>query len=68
MRVSSIGVADYYSRFKKGATDKQKLRTGKVFVVLSGLGALGVATIYVIGGEGVSRIVFTLYASVLIIN
>jgi len=61
--LSAIGVADYYARFKKDATDKQKLRMGKIFVALSGLGALGVATIYlVLGGEGALKIVFTLYA------
>ena len=61
--LSAIGVADYYTRFKKDATDIQKLRMGKLFVVLSGLGALGVATIYLVsGGEGALKIVFTLYA------
>ena len=40
-----------------------KLRAGKIIVVVAGIAALGVASIYVfIGGEGVLGIIFTLYA------
>jgi len=61
--LSAIAVEDYYLRFKKDATDKQKLRFGKITVVLSGIAALLVATLYVgIGGKGVLGIVFGLYA------
>jgi len=61
--LAAIGVEDYYCRIKKNATDKQKLRMGKIFVALSGLGAIGIATIYIeSGGEGALGIVFALYA------
>ncbi len=61
--LAAIGVEDYYCRIKKNTTDKQKLTMGKIFVVFSGLGALGIATIYIeSGGEGVLGIIFGLYA------
>lgn len=61
--LSAIGVEDYYCRIKKNATDKQKLKMGKIFVALSGLGAVGIASIYLeVGGEGALGIVFGLYA------
>jgi SSS family solute:Na+ symporter len=61
--LSAVGVQDFYARFKKNATDKQKLRFGKYMVVAAGLGALIVASIYVkIEGEGILGIIFTLYA------
>jgi SSS family solute:Na+ symporter len=61
--LSAVGVQDFYARFKKNATDKQKLRFGKYMVVAAGLGALVVASIYVkIEGRGVLGIIFTLYA------
>ncbi|MFC2133977.1 sodium:solute symporter [Bacteroidota bacterium] len=61
--LSAIAVEDYYIRFKKGASDEQKLKFGKITVVLSGIAALLVATLYVgVGGKGVLGIVFGLYA------
>ncbi|OGU54177.1 MAG: sodium transporter [Ignavibacteria bacterium RBG_13_36_8] len=61
--LSAIAVEDYYVRYKKNATDEQKLKFGKLTVILSGIGALLIATLYVIlGGEGVLGIVFGLYA------
>lgn len=61
--LSAVGVTDYYTRLKPGATDQQKLKVGKWIVVFSGLAALIIATIYVYaGGEGVLGIVFELYA------
>ncbi len=61
--LSAIAVEDYYIRFKKDSTDEQKLRFGKLIVVISGIAALLIATLYVgIGGKGVLGIVFGLYA------
>ena len=61
--LSAIAVQDYYLRFKKNATDRQQLRFGRIMVVLSGIGAVGVALIYVSwGGEGVLGALFSLYA------
>ena len=61
--LSAVGVEDFYARFKKDATDKQKLRFGKYMVIAAGLGALIVASIYVkMEGKGILGIIFTLYA------
>jgi len=52
--LSAVGVEDFYARFKKNVTDKQKLRFGKYMVVAAGLGALIVASIYVkMEGKGI---------------
>ncbi|MBD3288276.1 sodium/solute symporter, partial [candidate division KSB1 bacterium] len=61
--LSAIGVEDYYVRFKPNSTDKQRLIMGKILVVISGLAAMFVATLYILAGsEGVLGIVFALYA------
>ena len=61
--LSAIAVQDYYVRFKKNATDRQQLRFGRLMVVLSGAGAVGVAILYISwGGEGVLGALFSLYA------
>ncbi len=61
--LSAVLTEDFYGKLKKNATDVQKLRFGKAMVVVSGLMAMLVATIYIeIGGEGVLGIVFGLYA------
>ncbi|MDR3220055.1 MAG: sodium:solute symporter [Dysgonamonadaceae bacterium] len=61
--LSAICVQDYYQRFKPNCTDKQRLRMGRFFVLLSGLGCIGVALLYAAWeGEGVLGIVFELYA------
>ena len=61
--ISAIAVQDYYARFKKNATDGQKLRFGRWMVVASGVGAVGVACLYISwGGEGVLGALFALYA------
>ena len=61
--LSAIAVQDYYMRFKKNATDRQQLRFGKWMVVLSGVGAIGVACLYIfLGGEGILGSLFSLYA------
>jgi solute:Na+ symporter, SSS family len=61
--LAAVGVEDYYKRFKPESTDKQRLFVGRLVVVLSGIGALGVAWIYIAAeGETVLSIVFSLYA------
>lgn len=61
--LSAIAVQDYYTRFRKNATDKEQLTFGKWMVVLAGIGAIGVAALYISwGGEGVLGALFSLYA------
>jgi solute:Na+ symporter, SSS family len=61
--LAAVAVEDYYSRLKKNVTDRSKLIFGKIVVVLCGLAALGIASLYIrLGGEGVLGIVFDLYA------
>ena len=61
--LSAIAVQDYYKRFCPSATDKQQLTFGKWMVVAAGLGAIGVACLYISwGGEGVLGALFSLYA------
>lgn len=61
--LSAVLSEDFYGRIKKNPTDKQKLFFGKSMVVLSGLLAIIVATMYVkIGGKSALSIVFSLYA------
>ena len=61
--LSAIAVQDYYKRFKKDASDQQQLRFGRWMVVLAGIGAIGVASLYISwGGEGVLGALFSLYA------
>jgi solute:Na+ symporter, SSS family len=61
--LSAIGVEDYYVRLKPESDDAQRLRMGKILVGVSGVAAIGVASLYVaMAGKGVLGIVFTLYA------
>jgi SSS family solute:Na+ symporter len=61
--LSAIGVEDYYKKFKPGKSDTQYLKAGRWIVVGAGVGAIGIASLYLIaGGEGALGIVFTLYA------
>jgi solute:Na+ symporter, SSS family len=61
--LAAVAVEDYYSRLKKNVTDRSKLIFGKIVVVLCGLAALGIASLYIkLGGEGILGIVFDLYA------
>lgn len=61
--LAAVGVEDFYKRFKPQATDKQSLVLGRVIVVISGLCAIGVASLYVhFGGQAVLGTVFALYA------
>ncbi len=61
--ISAVLTEDFYVRFRKNISDSEKLRFGKIMVVLVGLIALLVASIYTkIGSEGVLGSVFKLYA------
>ncbi len=61
--LSAIGVEDYYKRFKPDSTEQQQLRMGRILVVVAGIMAMLVATLYVsAGNKGVLGIIFTLYA------
>ena len=61
--LSAISVQDYYMCFRKNASDQEQLRFGKWMVVAAGLGAIGVACLYITwGGEGVLGALFSLYA------
>lgn len=61
--LSAIAVQDYYMCFQKNASDQEQLRFGKWMVVAAGLGAIGVACLYITwGGEGVLGALFSLYA------
>jgi len=61
--LSAVLTEDFYGKINKRASDKQKLLFGKGMVVLSGLLAMIVATMYVkLGGKSALSIVFSLYA------
>ncbi len=61
--LSAIFLEDYYTRFRKNTTEKEKLLAGRIAVVIAGIAALGVAAYYInTGSEGVLGIVFSLYA------
>jgi len=61
--LAAVGVEDYYKKMRPGKSDKEYLRAGKWIVVVSGILAVFIATLYInAGSEGVLGIVFTLYA------
>ena len=61
--LAAIGVADFYQRFRKNTTDKQKLNMGRWLVFASGVAMTFVALLYAAwDGEGVLGVVFELYA------
>lgn len=61
--LSAIAVDDYYARFKPQSTDTDRLRFGRIIIIISGVAALLIASLYVFtGSEGVLGIVFGLYA------
>jgi solute:Na+ symporter, SSS family len=61
--LSAICVEDYYLRLKPNASEKRKMVMSKLFVVLAGLGTIGIALFYTsAGSEGVLGTIFTLYA------
>lgn len=61
--LSAVCLEDYYLRFNPNASEKTKMLMSRLFVVMAGIGAMGIAMFYVhAGGEGVLGIVFALYA------
>ncbi len=62
--LAAVGVDDYYKRLKPNSSGKQQLNFGKLLVVLAGIGAISIATIYIKLGSGLSILstVFMLYA------
>ena len=61
--ISAIATQDYYTRFRRKTTDRQKLTFGRIMVVVAGLGTIGVAMLYIFwNGEGVLGALFALYA------
>lgn len=61
--LAAIGVEDYYKRLMPKNKDKQYLKAGRWVVVIGGLGAIMIATLYLMAGdEGVLGVVFTLYS------
>lgn len=61
--LAAVGVDDFYKKIKPGSSDEQRVKVGKILVVLSGIGAIVVASIYVsAGNKGVLGTVFALYA------
>lgn len=61
--LSAICLEDYYLRWKPNTPEEKQMVLSRVFTMLAGVGAIGVALFYVAaGGEGVLGIIFTLYA------
>lgn len=61
--LSAIAVQDYLVRFKPDVTDKTKLAVGRWVVMLAGLGAVGIALLYVqSNGGAVLETIFGFYA------
>jgi len=61
--LAAVGVDDFYKKIKPDSTDAERVRVGKWLVVISGIGAILVALIYVAAGnKGVLATVFALYA------
>ncbi len=61
--LSAIIVEDYLVRFKPNISDKVKLNAGRLVVLLAGLGAVGIAIMYVQSdGGAVLETIFGFYA------
>jgi SSS family solute:Na+ symporter len=61
--LAAIGVEDYYRRMRPSSSDRQRLRVGRIIVVIAGLLSLVIASFYVVAGtKGVLGVVFALYA------
>ncbi|HRN56850.1 MAG TPA: sodium transporter, partial [Agriterribacter sp.] len=59
----AVGLEDYYKRWRPHRADKHYFRTSKLLVVLCGLLAMLMSSLYLLAGdEGVLGIVFVLYA------
>ncbi|GEO04390.1 sodium:solute symporter [Adhaeribacter aerolatus] len=61
--LAAVGVEDYYKKIKPNRPDKEYLLAGKWMVVVSGIVAILIASLYLMAGdEGVLSMIFTLYA------
>ncbi|KDN54204.1 sodium:solute symporter [Flavobacterium seoulense] len=62
--LAAVGVDDYYKRLNPNSSGRQQLNFGKLLVVIAGLGAISIATIYIkLDDEiGILSTVFMLYA------
>ncbi len=61
--LAAVGVDDFYKKIKPNSSDAERVRIGKILVVVSGIGAIIVALVYVAAGsKGVLATVFALYA------
>lgn len=61
--LSAIVVEDYVMRLRPKTTDRAKLNIGRLVVVLAGLGAIGIAILYVqSNGGAVLETIFSFYA------
>lgn len=61
--LAAVGVDDFYKKLRPDSTEAERVRMGKTLVVVSGIGAIVVALIYVSAGNtGVLGTVFALYA------
>ena len=61
--LSAITVEDYLVRFRPNVSDRVKLNVGRLVVVLAGLGAVGIALLYIeSNGGAVLETIFAFYA------
>ena len=61
--LSAIFLEDYYLRFRKNTSEKNRVFVSKIVVVIAGLASIFIAQYYIrMGGKGVLGIVFTLYS------
>ncbi|MEO9023353.1 MAG: sodium:solute symporter [Ginsengibacter sp.] len=61
--LAAVGVEDYYVRIKPNSTDRQRLKMGRIIVLISGILSLVIASLYVVAGTtGVLEVVFGLYS------
>src|SRR5690625_1444395 len=61
--LSAVCVEDYYMRLRPGSTDSERLAAGKTITFIAGLGAIGIAMLYLYAGDDtVLSILFELYA------
>lgn len=61
--MAAVGMQDYYMKWRKERSDKEYLNAGRGFVLISGILAILVASLYLfIGNEGVLGVIFTIYA------
>lgn len=61
--LSAVCVEDYYMRLRPGSTDSERLVAGKTITFIAGLGAIGIAMLYLYAGDDtVLSILFELYA------